>query len=177
MLAEGRNAGLCTSFGAVRATYPPYTLAMYAVISLTEIFPLESTSTVLKAAVSPASLLSMFSPKIDWKAVAAPRVFSVWLSPAWPSSLALLATALVVSAVATRPPLTAPAVVLVVDLVTSTVALVAFPTQLLTESMMFAIVRAPTCAMGDGRMSVNIYVKKRRGSIRGKRTKRRIIPD
>lgn len=81
----------------------------------------------------------MFSPKIDWKAAVAPRVFSVWLSPAWPSSLALLATALVWSAVAARPLLTAPVVALVVDLVTSTVALVAPPTQFFTDSMMFAI--------------------------------------
>ena len=114
---------------------------MYAVISLTEIFPLESTSTVLKALVSPASLLSMFSPKTDWKAAVAPRVFSVWLSPAWPSSLALLATALVWSTVAATPVLTAPVVALVVDLVTSTVALVAPPTQFFTDSMMFAIER------------------------------------
>ena len=134
---------------------------MYAVISFTEIFPLESTSTVLKAAVSPASLLSMFSPKIDWKAVAAPRVFSVWLSPAWPSSLALLATALVVSAVATRPPLTAPVVVLAVVLVTSMVALVAPPTQLLTDSMMAAIVSSADLCKGDGS---SVYIDKTAGS-------------
>ena len=52
---------------------------MYAVISLTEIFPLESTSTVLKALVSPASLLSMFSPKTDWKAALTPNASKVAL--------------------------------------------------------------------------------------------------
>ena len=125
----------------MRAAYPPYTEAMYCDISFTEIFPLESTSTLLNAFSSPASLLSMFSPKTDWNAAPAPRVSIVLLSPAWPSSLALLATAMVPSAVATMPPLTPLVTPPAVDFVTSTVLLAAPPTQFLNESTTFDIVR------------------------------------